>query len=300
MTMPNFLIIGAAKSGTTSVYNYLRQHPQVYMSPLKETNFFAYEGQELDFRWWGKAPTSVLNSITDIDSYRAQFREVSQEIAIGEASPLYLYHPTAPVRIKNYLPNVKLIAFLRHPAERAFSHFRHLIRENREPTSSFSQALEQETLRMRANWNWDYFYRDLGFYYAQLQRYYDIFDRDQIKIFLFSELKSDPRKVIEQIFRFLGVDHTFVPDVSTKHNISGIPKNMLIKALLSNYNPIKIVIRNILPRELLVSFYSRIGDKLFVKPELPLEIRAQLTDEYKKDIKKLQNLVDKDLSIWLE
>ena len=298
--MPNFLIIGAAKSGTTSIYNYLKKHPQVYMSSLKETNFFAYEGSKLDSKWWGETPSSIRNSITDIYSYSRQFQDVSNEIAIGESSPLYLYHSNSPVRIKKYLPRVKIIAVLRHPAERAYSHFRHLVRNNREPISNFLQALEKESMRIQANWNWDYFYKDLGFYYIQLKRYYDIFNRTQIKIFLFSELKSDTRHFMKQVFKFIGVDYNYMPDVSIKYNISGIPKNMFIKACLSNYNPIKKLIKFTLPRETLAKIYNRIGNKFLVKPDMPLEIRKKLIAEYRDDIIKLQNLINKDLSIWLE
>src|SRR5688572_28750810 len=98
MTMPNFLIIGPAKSATTSVYHYLDQHPQIYMSPVKEPRFFAYEGEKPAFV--GPGDEAFANSsITEIDAYRALFRGVTGEVAIGEASPNYLYIPKAPERI---------------------------------------------------------------------------------------------------------------------------------------------------------------------------------------------------------
>ena len=122
MTMPNFLIIGAMRAGTTSLYHYLKQHPQVYMSPVKEPRFFALEGEKPD----PGRPTDerlMNHSITDIEAYRALFQAVSKETAIGEASPLYLYSPKAPERIRHYIPDAKLIAVLRDPVERAYSHF---------------------------------------------------------------------------------------------------------------------------------------------------------------------------------
>jgi hypothetical protein len=299
MRMPNFIIIGAAKSGTTSVYRYLQQHPLVYMSPLKETNFFAYEGQTLKFRWWGEPPISILHSITDINAYCAQFRDVSNELAIGEASPLYLYHQTAAARIQHYLPNAKLIAILRHPVERAFSHFTHLIRHNREPLSDFSQALQEEKARMREGWNWDYYYRDMGFYYVQLKRYFDIFARAQIKVFLYEELKTDAKGFMKQIFRFLGIDDAFLPDVSIRYNVSGSPKNKFVQAFLSKWNPIKAIVKSFLPQELRYRLLSQVGNKIFTKPELPLGIRSQLLEGYREDILKLQDLIKRDLSMWL-
>ena len=96
MVMPNFLVIGAAKAGTTSVYEYLKQHPQIWMSPLKETNFFALEGETLNFRGPGDQDYINRFSITKIEDYLNLFQGVSNQVAIGEVSPLYLYSPKAP------------------------------------------------------------------------------------------------------------------------------------------------------------------------------------------------------------
>jgi len=129
MTIPNFLIIGAAKSGTTSLYHALKQHPKIFMSPVKEPNFFALEGGELNYPQGTVDPRYLAQCITTKEEYNQQFEGVSNEIAVGEASPIYLYHPQAPVRIKNCLPNVKIIVILRNPIERAYSNFLHHIRE---------------------------------------------------------------------------------------------------------------------------------------------------------------------------
>jgi Sulfotransferase family len=170
--MPNFLIIGAAKSGTTSLYHYLNQHPQIYMSPEKEPEFFALEGRKLDFD--GPDGKEVINRRiqrnrpTNIEEYRALFEGVSGETAIGEASPWYLYSVQAPSRISYYIPGVKLIAVLRNPVERAYSLFLYLRLRGQEPLSDFSQALQAEEVRKRDNWEWWWYYKDVGFYHAQL------------------------------------------------------------------------------------------------------------------------------------
>ena len=130
MTMPNFLIIGAMKSGTTALYHYLRQHPQIYMSPKKEPRFFALEAERLYLAGLdNQKPLQTLSSVADIDAYRALFEGVSKEVAIGEASHWYLYSPRLreseqhyiPEVIEHYIPDVKLIAVLRNPAERFYS-----------------------------------------------------------------------------------------------------------------------------------------------------------------------------------
>ena len=141
MVMPNFLVIGAAKAGTTSVYEYLKQHPQIWMSPLKETNFFALEGETLNFRGPGDQDYINRFSITKIEDYLNLFQGVSNQVAIGEVSPLYLYSLKAPERIRHYTPDTKIIIILRNPVDRAYSSFLHLIRDGREQIRNFAQAL---------------------------------------------------------------------------------------------------------------------------------------------------------------
>jgi hypothetical protein len=303
--MPNFLIIGAMKSGTTSLYQYLNQHPQIYMSPKKEPNFFALEGSSLDFdgaegkekikRWLERA------FVTDLEEYRALFRGVSSEKAVGEASPMYLYNPEAPSRIKHYIPEAKLIAILRNPVERAYSAFVYMSRDGREPLSVFSQALQAEETRMATNWEWIWHYKNVGFYYAQLKRYSDMFDQDQIKVYLYEDLKADPLHVVQDIFRFLRVDDTFNPDTSLRHNVSGIPKNRALSWLLFKRNPVKAGLRPLLPEGMRRLVSISLKNRSLVKaPPLAPEVRRELTEVYRDDILKLEGLIGRDLSEWLQ
>ncbi|ETW93779.1 MAG: hypothetical protein ETSY1_37760 [Candidatus Entotheonella factor] len=129
MTLPNFLVIGAGGSGTTAIYEYLRQHPQIYLTPQKETNFFGYEGQTLTFCGPGDHELVNESSITHLDAYQAQFDGITGEIAIGEVCPLYIFSASAPDCIRHYVPDVKLIAMLRHPADRAYTNYLHMLRD---------------------------------------------------------------------------------------------------------------------------------------------------------------------------
>lgn len=300
MVMPNFLIIGAAKAGTTALYEYLRQHPQIYMSPVKETNFFALEGEKVDFRGPGDQEAINSFSITDLESYILQFQGVSNEIAIGEASPLYLYSSKAPERIKFYIPHAKLIAILRHPVERAYSSFLHLGRDGREPLIDFAQALREEKARIENNWEHIWHYQQMGFYYTQLKRYYDIFDRSQIKVYLYEDFKTRPFSILQDIFRFLGVDETFIPDMSIKANVSGIPKKKVMHDFLTKPNPIKTILKPFFPARLRQRIVTDLKNRNLVKPELSPEIRKQLIQMYREEILKLQDLIQRDLSKWLE
>ena len=297
--MPNFLIIGAAKSGTTSLYHYLKQHPQIYMSPIKEPRFFAFDGMKVDF--CGPRDENLnRGTITEIEAYRALFQAVSNELAIGEASPTYIYNSRAPGRIKHYIPNVKLIAILRNPAERAYSSFTGLIRDGREPLTDFAEALRQEETRASNNWSFFWHYKKRGFYYIQLKRYFDLFNREQIKIYLYEDFRDNSLGILKDIFRFLDVDDTFVPDVSLKHNVSGIPRNRAIHIFLAKPNSIKSILERIIPERLRWRMRLGLIHRNLIKTPLRSDVRKHLVQDYREDILKLQDLIQRDLSRWLE
>lgn len=301
MEMPNFLVIGAGKAGTTALYEYLDQHPQIYMSPVKETNFFALEGEQANFRGPGVRERINSWSVTDIEDYQALFGRASGETALGEACPLYLYSPKAPGRIQHHVPNAKLIAILRNPVERAYSAFTHLIRDGREPFNNFARALEEEETRIADNWPWIWHYRQVGFYHEQLSRYFDIFDREQIKIYLYEDLKAEPMNVLPDMFRFLGVDAKFTTNVSTKHNVSGIPKSKALHSFLMTANPIKEGIKPLVPTKLRRRMVLGVRNRNLARsPQLPAESRRLLMDVYRDDILRLQDLIQRDLQSWLE
>lgn len=309
MTMPNFLIIGAARSGTTALWEYLRQHPQVYMCTPKHTRFFASEGRTPDFRGpkppglGSKSTKMAPYAITDIDDYRALFSGVTNETAIGEASHSYLYTPEASERIKHYLPGVKLIAVLRNPVDRAYSHFQFMVQNGREPLTDFARAIEEEEAGLRNDWWPTFQYVRVGFYYAQLRPYFDLFERSQIKIYLQEDLRSNPLSVVQDTFSFLEIDDAFVPNVAQQHNESGVPKNKALEALLGRPNPIKRVLRTYLSKEQrlhISNIFAKLRERnLDRPPRLSPQIRNRLINEYREDILNLQDLIQRDLSGWL-
>ena len=261
MKMPNFLILGAAKAGTTSLYAYLKQHPEIYMSPIKETNFFALEGKNLDFAGPGDRDFINRFSVNSLEAYCAMFQGISNEIAVGEASPLYLYNPTAAKRIQHYIPAAKLIVILRNPVERAYSSFLHLVRDGRELLRDFAQALSEEENRIRSNWDHIWHYKQMGFYYIQLKRYFNTFDFQQIRVYTFEDFLTEPVSILKDIFQFLDVDDLFIPDISIRHNVSVIEQEK--------------------------------------RPPLTTEVRQQLIETYREDVYSLQELIQRDLLKWL-
>jgi sulfotransferase family protein len=282
------------------------EHPQVYMSsPFKEPHFFAFEGEKPNFQ--GPGDQELYNHIvfSNIEAYRALFQGVSKETAIGEASVNYLYVSRAPDRIRHYVPDMKLIAVLRNPTERAYSAFLHMTRDCREPLSDFARALEAEEERIQNDWAPVWHYKQAGFYYTLLKRYYETFEREQIRIYLYEDLNNDVSGVLKDIYRFLGVDVNFVADVSTRYNVSGVPERWRpLHAFLIRSNPVKSLVKPLLPeglrRRLVPLVLNPLQERTLVRPPLPVEVRRQLTELYKEDVLKLQELIGRDLSKWLQ
>jgi hypothetical protein len=202
--LPNFLIIGAARSGTSSLYSYLQEHPDVYLPRTKrpEPHFF-FKASEY---------------ARGIDDYEARyFSEWSGEKAVGEASTSYLFGPETPARIAAHLGDVRLIAMLRNPIERAHSSYWHTVRSGLE-TLDFDEAVLREDERTAALEGSDlaeikpYSYLARGLYFQQLSRWYEVFEEKQLHVVLFDDFVSDTRSVLRGILSFLGVDAGRVPE----------------------------------------------------------------------------------------
>ncbi|WP_258098212.1 sulfotransferase family protein [Marinoscillum pacificum] len=303
--LPNFMIIGAGKSGTTALYEYLAEHPDVYMSPVKETNFFALEGEKLvDPK---DDPEQMFHypwSVTNWEEYQKLFDGVKEQKAIGEVSPMYLYSQEAAFRIKVKFPDMKIIVILRNPVDRLYSRFMHLARENRKPTSRFEDALNKNTIWWRRN--------DLvteGFYHKHLQKYYKLFDRDQIKVILYDDFKSDPLKEVQNIYEFIGVNGWHEPDFNTEYNVSGLIKNPVIDKLIGQKSVIKELAAMVNPKlkdaitnnQQLKKWINQLRKKNLVKVPIPANIRNSMVESiYGSDIQQLQSLINRDLSNWLK
>lgn len=300
MTMPNFLIIGTAKAGTTSLYHYLKQHPEIYMSPKKEPRFFAFEGRKPAFKGPGDQTHINTTTVTSLDDYKALFSSAKHERAIGEASVIYLYYcETASSCIKRYIPDTKLIVILRNPVDRAFSAFTHLVRDGYERLTDFDQAIEEEGRRIASNWTPMWHYTRRGFYYHQLRRYFQLFDRERIGVWLYEDFKSDPLAVLQEIFGFLEVDDSFAPDTSLRYNPSGVPKNRPLQTALARLSRIKPYLH---PR--LSDAAVRIATKvrrwnMDAPAQLSSQSRKRLIEVFRSDIEKLQELIRRNLSAWL-
>jgi hypothetical protein len=296
--LPTFLVIGAARAGTTALYLYLRQHPDVFMARGKETNFFAFEGEALDFR--GPGAEFVNNSVVTLNAYRRLFADAPQGAAIGEASPLYLYCARTAERIRARLPDVQLIAILRNPIEQAYSHYLYARKEAIEPLDDFMAALDAQVDRRKARWQPLFQYVDFARYSIQLRRYFDRFPRSQLKIFLYEDFASDPLRVMQEIFRFIGVDGGFVPDVSARANAGGIPKSEWWQMLVMRPNPASKLVGSFLPTQTRYRVRDALSSMNTRRDRMPAAARERLRADLRGDIVALQGLLDRDLSKWLE
>jgi hypothetical protein len=302
MTLPNFLILGAIKCGTTSLYRYLMEHPQVFMSDPKEPKFFAYEGEDVRFEGPGDREKNRL-LVNNIEAYRALFQGVTDQRAIGEATAFYLYLPKAADRIQHYIPRAQFFAILRNPADRAYSAFLHLFRDGREPIHDFSQALEAEPGRIARNFHPVWHYKSVGFYYEQVKRYLERFDRNQLHIYLYEDLKKNPMAIVQEMYQILGVDDSFAPDLSKRYNVGAVPKSFALQSALMKISPVRRGIHRRLPYPLKWRFklgFERIeGWNRREPPPLNPEVRASLLECYREDISRLQDLLQRDLGHWL-
>ena len=294
---PTFLLIGAAKAGTTSLYDALGQHPDIYTSPVKEPSFFAFGGKRPDYR--GPGDAAWLDRIPgDIEAYQALFSGRTTEKAAGEGSHWYLYSEQAPATIRQHVPDVRLIAMLRDPADRAYSTFLHLRRTGQETLPSFEEALRHEAARVANGWGWGHYVRR-GRYGEQLRRYYDHFRPEQIRVCLYEDFQHDPHGLLGDLYRFLGVQDDFVPDLSARRNVSGLPKHPRLHRLLRAGLPLYRLFRPLVPTGVRRAALRRYNRDL-AKPPLQPVLRRQIITELRDDIVQLQALIDRDLQSWLE
>lgn len=306
-SLPNFFMVGAAKSGTTAINEYLQQHPQIFMSSPKEPFYFILNEQPPTYAGPGDLDEMQKLAVYDRAEYEALFAGVTDEIAIGEATTQYLYVPGAAEKIHQAVPDAKIVIFLRHPVKRAYSSFMHMIRDGRETCEYFDQALAAEPQRIADNWEPLWHYASASYYHDNLKRYYDLFGKDQVAVFLFDDLKADADDLMRSLYRFLGVDEMFEADTGTKYNVSGVPKNRALhtfqNTLLSTNNPIKNVVKPLLPKRLRhAALHGVVGQIRRVNFEArPLDeaTARRLLEQYHDDILKTQALIGRDLSHWL-
>ena len=277
---PNFFIVGAPRCGTTFLYNYLRQIPGIYMSPVKEPNYFALSVN---------SKLKLTKPIRDKKKYLKLFKGVTDEIAIGEASPLYLWDPKAPKLIHETVPDAKIIMILRDPVERSYSHYLLVVGFGYQ-TLPFREAMVNA---LEAPDDYANRIASTSFYSEQIKRYLNTFKKEQIKIFIFEEFIKDIRKSVEEVLSFLGVSSEIPESVKIVTNTVDVSAGRFSKYLIRN-QALRLIVREILPPEG-GPIVRKLFSKKTEKPPLSQEDRKFVEEMYRDDAKKLQKILDRNL-----
>jgi hypothetical protein len=287
MRLPDFFIVGAPKAGTTSAYHYLAQHPEVFLSSVKEPNHFASHsimGQGLYYD---------VDIVADAADYAALFSAADGYGAVGEASVSYLFYPEACERIHAAIPEARILVFLRDPAERAFSHY---LMDQRlglvhQPLAEIvsAGALAGGGLHYQQ-------YVSLGLYHAQLQRYLEAFGEDRVLVTFFEDLKQDPVAASKRIFRFLGVSEAFEPETRRVHNPYRKPRGGVVGRLYQSRG-LRSLVKRAIPGGALDKARA-LAMPAAGRPVLDAGLRGRLIELFAGDIDRLQRLCGRDLEAW--
>lgn len=302
--LPDFLLVGAARSGTTTLYHYLRQNSQIFMPERKEPHFFGFM----------ESPPQNTDSffreriLWRFEDYVKLFESTNDKQIIGEATASYLYLCNAVIKqIKSVYggryKDLKIIAILRNPVERSFSHYLYFIRRGME-TLPFKEAIDPQIIEKRRAENFIYDYLGYGMYYKQIKAYMGEFPH--VKVCLFEDLKN-PESLVRDLFEFLGVDHDIEINMDIKVNPSGTPTNSRLVNFLQEKNTFKDLVKQylkpVIPQKhflRLTCFKDNLLGKFLEKPKMDLESKNRLVDMYRYDTLEVQNLITRDLSHWLE
>jgi Sulfotransferase family len=296
--MPNFFIVGAARSGTTSLDRYLSQHPEIYITPRKEAHFFAAD----HFPRTGPGDEGLNREvIRDKEQYAQLFAGAAGAKAIGESSVFYLCFPGTAERIAQAIPDAKTIIILREPVARAYSAYMHLVRDGRE-TLGFVEGLSREEERKQKGFEPMWWYRELSLYYRQVKCYLDVFGTQRVKVLLYEEFFANPGLVLRDVFTFLGVKEDVSINTSVHYNLAGVPKSRKLYTLLDNFihepSPLEKHIRSLVPLHLRIAWASKVKGMLLSPVPLNSQIHAELKAYFAEEVGKLEDLLQRDLLCW--
>lgn len=297
MALPNFLIVGAAKSGTTSLYNYLGQHPDIFFPEVKEPHYFS---------------DSNTYMARNLGEYQDLFARHQGQKRVGEASVSYLFDPASPGKILETLGPIKIIASLRNPVNRAYSHWQHFYNVGWEDLP-FREALAAEDDRFHsATFRQNalalvpsgYFYFRRGLYADQVDRYLKRFGAQNVKILIFEQWVQDVPVTCRTLFDFLGVDPAFEPNLAVVnpahrtrsqglHDILVTRRPKWITAL---YQKSPLWLRDLIYRTGKRIYWANMTE--VEKQPMPPDLRQALLEKFLPDIHRLEDLLHEDLSIW--
>ena len=285
----DFFIVGAPKAGSTSLYHYLDEHPQIEMSSQKEPDYFTDKSIQKQGMYYGK------NRIDTLEKYHSLFIE-KEGVIYGEGSVSYLFYKHVAEDIKKYNSKAKIIIMLRNPIDRAYSHYLMDYRLGL-VNDSFEDIINKTSKHKNAHMFYQQ-YIEVSEYAEQVKRYLNVFDTDNILLIDYENFKNSVSETVDAVYDFLDVSTEFCANVNKKHNAFSMPKNKIIRfiyswVLLRNF--LNLIFPKSLAKKIRVLFFK--NDK---KPRLSVSTRQQLNKYFRKNIKSLGLLLNKDFTKWIK
>lgn len=297
MVLPNFLVAGAAKAGTSTLATMLGQHPQIFMSARKESHHFLHPGRPAAYAGPGDDEMNAL-VVADWREYEALFDGAGNHRAVGEASVFYMTSTEALERARAALGEVRVIVTLRDPARRAFSAYSHLSMRSREDLG-FAEGLAAEPSRLAAGWEPLWGYRSVGHYAYQVERLFDVFGTRNVLLLRFESLMDEPVGELRRAFIFLGVDPDAEVDAGVRRNDTGRPRSRAVQqVLIREGTSVRRVLRTVMPAPLRHRMWKTVRriNLQRVSPEATL--LAELKVGFRPDVERLERLTGWDLAGW--
>jgi hypothetical protein len=303
MSLPDFFVIGAPKAGSTALHAALAQHPQLYLSKVKEPKFFLTDGRPTRAAQRGPGDAhSAREWVWRRDAYERLFDAAGPDQLRGESTPFYLWSTDAHRRLHAAVPDAKLIAIVRDPVDRAYSNWTHLWCDGLEPEADFLTACDLEADRIRNGWAPFWRYLEMGRYGEQLQHLYSVFDPSQVHVLRYRQLVDRPVETLDDICRFLGVDVNHLQAVREANVSTWVPDR-----------PVNTVLRRAIRAGAALGAYA--PPELWRTAERPLRaalhrghrnrppldpaVRRQLTPRFADDIALLGGLTGTSYEDWL-
>lgn len=293
----DFVIAGVTKGGTTSLYNYLKSHPQLFFPNVKETNFFVDSSSTYpeDFILPKKGKYYHSKVINDEMVYESLFAHAKAEMLKGEASPSYMIDPNAPARMNSAFPEMKIIICIRNPVDRIHSHFLMNRRTGIEKEKNFLQAVQKD-MDSNEKLGIKQFYLQAGKYSAQIKSYRRLFGEENVKILIFEEFQKNVQQTLLEIFKFLKIREIKL-DTSRVHNSHKEAVNESVMQFLRNQK-IKFLFRKILPENAVYEVRERFLYREKAKPNLNQTETDFLNEYYSEEIKELKQMFPKLQNLW--
>ena len=296
---PDFLIIGAAKAGTTALFKAIGRHPRVFCPAAKEPRFLSYAGAPPAFR----GPHGESHSrrvIARASDYHALFSECPPGSLACEASTEYLSCTRAPATAARFVPDVRLIVMLRHPVDRAFSQFLHHRAEDCEPLDSFEDAWEAGGGRVASGWRPSYDHRGRCLYAAHLERWRGHFPAERMLILFYEDWLQRPRDVLSRVWRHLGLEPIESPVVTRENVTSRLPRWPWLHHRMVDWdNPVRRLAQQVLPlpvRDAITRTATAINSS--PGPRLDPKLRSRLARTYQDDLSVLEGITGRQLDDW--